>query len=171
MARVLDSLGALLLSFLAVGEQSKEVMGAFLTYYLRLPWSLKLSWGLLWVSVMTLAFGYFLSLAVWSWFGLACLVLGYAWALLDLSGRKAMREVAAPFYVGLVTSPMMALFPGLLLLVLAGVVWVVRSYPDDFSLGQALRLLHFVGILVAFALVSGIGSIALRSQDTKEGDE
>ena len=133
-----------------------------------LPGALQFAWGVLWIGVAALATGYFLEEASWSWAGLGCFLGGYGVAIIDLFVRKEKRSEAASFYTAITIAPLLSAFLAIFVLVIAGVVWVIRSLPDDFSAAHALRLLHFAGVLTAFSIATGISSVMRRGEGESE---
>ena len=149
-------------------------MRASIQLFSFLPGALRVAWGLMLVGMIALAAGYFSRTPWQSYVGLGCLIIGYTIAILDMFNRKRNRDAAASFYVGATLAPLFALAFLILVALIAAVVLAVKSAIHGFSATHAMRLLHFLGIAFAFAMVSGIPGLALlaiRKEENGEGAE
>ena len=136
-----------------------------------LPFMLKIVWGILVVGLILLGVGYFTRTGWQSYGGLGLLIGGYLVALVDLFARKQRRGEASRFQTGLLLSPLLALPLLALVGLLGGIVFLVKSMADGFSASQGLRLLHFAGLMLAFAIVVGIPQISKRVDDEGEASD
>lgn len=123
------------------------------------------------LGVIALAAGYFNRSPWQSYLGLGGMILGYGIVILDLFKRKKGRDAAAGFYTAATMAPIFALTMLLLVTLIAALVLAVQSARHGFSATHAIRLLHFLGILFAFAIVSGIPAVALKATQEKQNDE
>jgi len=128
-----------------------------------LPAVLRMAWGLLLFGMVALAAGYFTHTAWQSYTGLGCLILGYVIVILDMLNRRRHRGDAAGFYAAATVAPFIALWVLIFVAFLGAVVLAVQSMIHGFSGTYAMRLLHFLGIIFAFLIVSGIPVLALRA--------
>ena len=143
-------------------------MSATLKLLRVLPVFLKIAWILLLLGMITLAMGYFTRTPWQSYAGLGCLIAGYMLVIFDMAKRKRHRGEVAGFYVGTTVAPLIAL-PILAFAALVGaIVLAISSMIHGFSGSLAMRVLHFLGVILAFLVVSGIPGLALRtSPNTK----
>lgn len=139
-------------------------MRASIKLFTIIPGVLRLAWALLLIGMIVLASGYFTHTPWQSYAGLGCLILGYVIAITDMINRKRHRGEASAFYVGAITAPIFALFFLLFVALIGTLVLAVQSLLNGFSETHAMRLLHFLGIIFAFLVVSGIPGLALRAK-------
>ncbi|SHJ11982.1 hypothetical protein SAMN02745181_1228 [Rubritalea squalenifaciens DSM 18772] len=140
-----------------------QKMSATINLLRILPATLKIAWLLLLLGMLALAAGYFTHTPWQSYSGLVCLMGGYVMAILDMVNRKRHRGDAARFYVGVALAPLIAVIILAFVALLAAVVLAIHSWIHGFEGSYAMRLLHFLGIVFAFLLASGIPALALRS--------
>jgi hypothetical protein len=133
-----------------------------------LPATLKIAWLLLLIGLVALAAGYFTHTPWQSYSGLICLIVGFVIAFLDMEHRKKRRDEASGFYVGATVAPVISVAFVAFVALLGAIVLATQSMIYGFSGSSAMRLVHFLGVLFAFLVVSGIPGLALRSRpDTK----
>jgi hypothetical protein len=145
-----------------------QKMSAAIKLLTVLPATLKIAWLLLLFGMVAMATGYFTHTPWQSYLGLICLIVGYVIAILDMVNRRRHRGDAAGFYVGATVAPLIALIILAFVALLGAIVLAVQSMIHGFSGSHAIRLLHFLGIVFAFLVVSGIPGFALRpSPNTK----
>lgn len=145
-------------------------MRASIKLFSIIPGVLRFAWALLLTGMVLLASGYFTYTPWQSYAGLGCLIFGYVIAIFDMFYRKRHRGDASAFYAGATTAPMIASFLILFIALLGALVLAVKSLIDGYSGAHAIRLLHFLGIIFAFLIVSGIPGLAFRAQQ-KNGTE
>ena len=145
-------------------------MRASIQLFSIIPGVLRFAWALLLIGMVLLASGYFAHAPWQSYAGLGCLIFGYVIAILDLIYRKRHRGEASAFYVGATTAPIIAFFCILFIALFGAVVLAVQTLLNGYSGTHSIRLLHFLGIIFAFLVVSGIPGLALRAQQ-KDGTE
>ena len=137
-----------------------------------LPAILKIAWMLLLLGMVALATGYF-SYTPWqSYSGIGCLIVGYSIAILDMVNRKRHRGDAAEFYVGATVAPLISMMILAFVALIGAIVLAIQSMIHGFSGSHAMRLLHFLGIIFAFLIVTGIPGLALRvklNNETEDG--
>ncbi|MGC6425559.1 MAG: hypothetical protein ACON5H_01020 [Akkermansiaceae bacterium] len=148
-------------------------MNAIISLLKVLPPFLKIAWVLLLVGMLSLAAGYFTGTPWQSYSGLECLIVGYVMVILDMLKRERRRGDVAGFYAGAILAPLIALMILTFVALLGAIVLAVQSMRDGFSESHAMRLLHFLGILFAFLVVSGISTLAMgaRAQKKTEPNE
>jgi hypothetical protein len=134
-----------------------------LSFLRVLPAVLQIAWILLLLGMVALAAGYFTQTPWQSHSGLVCLIVGYVIVILDMMNRKRHRGDAAGFYVGATVAPLIAVILLAFFALLVAIVLAVQSMVYGFSGSHAMRLLHFMGIVFAFLVVSGIPGIALKA--------
>lgn len=142
-----------------------------LQLFRTLPGALKVIWALLLVGMVMLALGYWRYNPIESYVGLGCLLLGYTCAILDLLLRKSRRQDACGFYVAITVVPLMAFFFTLIVAFLAALVLAYQSLIHGFSSSGAIHLLHFVGVVFAFLVVSGIPALSCRTFRKNGGEQ
>lgn len=138
-------------------------MSATIKLFTVLPGTLKIAWLLLLLGMVALATGYFTHTPWQSYSGLMALIVGYVIAILDMVNRKRHRGDAAGFYVGATVAPLIAVFILAFVALLGAIVLAIQSMIHGFSGSHAMHLLHFMGIIFAFLVVSGIPAIALKA--------
>ncbi|MGJ8695779.1 MAG: hypothetical protein ACSHYF_05635 [Verrucomicrobiaceae bacterium] len=145
-------------------------MRASVKLFSIIPGVLRLAWALLLAGTVLLASGYFMYSPWQSYVGLGCVIFGYLIAIFDMFCRKRHRGEASAFYAGAITAPLIASFLILFIALLGALVLAVKSMISGYSAAHAIRLLHFLGIIFAFLVVSGIPGLALRArQKVKNG--
>ena len=146
-------------------------MSATIKLLTVLPATLKIAWLLLLLGMVALATGYFTHTPWQSYSGLICLIVGYVIAILDLVNRKRHRDDAAGFYVGATVAPLIAVIILAFVALLGAIVLAIQSMIHGFSGSHAMRVLHFLGIIFAFLVVSGIPGLALRSSPNTKTEQ
>ena len=131
-------------------------MSATISLLRVLPTILKIAWILLLLGMAALATGYFSHTPWQSYSGLGCLIVGYAIVIVDMIKRKRHRGDAAGFYVGATLAPLIALMILSFVALIGTVFLAIESIIHGFSGSHAMRLLHFLGVILAFLVVSGI---------------
>ena len=129
-----------------------------------LPATLKIAWLLLWTGLLALVAGFFMHVPWQSYSGLGCLIAGFVMAILDMRYRKKNRGDAAGFYLGATLSPVIAVIVLAFVALLFALVIAIQSMMHGFSVSNAMRVLHFMGVMFAFLIVTGIHRLALRSR-------
>ena len=129
-----------------------------------LPATLKIAWLLLWMGLLALAAGYFMRTPWQSYSGLACLTAGFVMAMLDMRFRKANRGDAAGFYLGTTLEPGFAAMVCAFVALICALIIAIQSMMHGFSASGTMRLLHFLALVFAFLIVTGIHTLALRSR-------
>ena len=115
--------------------------------------------------------GYFTRIAWQSFVGSGLLVSGYGLALLDVFLRKKRRDDASTFHIAAIVSPIVGVFLLVLTGFLGAIVLLIHSWIYGYSSTNTLRLLHFLGILYAFIVVTGIVGLASRGAKRRKTDQ
>jgi hypothetical protein len=139
-------------------------MSATIKLITILPATLKVAWLLLLLGMVGLATGFFTQTPWQSHSGLFCLIFGYVIAILDMVYRKRHRGDAASFYVGAALTLLISVYILAFVALLFAITLAIYSLIFGFSGSSAMRLLHFMGIIFAFLVVSGIPRIALKAK-------
>lgn len=139
-------------------------MSATIKLITILPTTLKIAWLLLLLGMVALATGFFTQTPWQSRSGLLCLIFGYVIAILDMVYRKRHRGDAADFYVGSTLALLISVYVFYFVAPLFAIALAIHSMIYGFSGSGAMRVLHFMGIIFAFLVVSRIPRIALKAK-------
>jgi hypothetical protein len=155
---------------LAVGLGGDDsIMTAMIQLFRMLPAVLQIAWVLLFSGMVALGVGYLSHVAWQSYVGLGGLGAGYLMVFLDMRMRKHRRSDAAGFYTGATAAPLIALMMLVVLALFGAGTLAIFSMFHGFSATNAMRLLHLLGILFAFLVVTGIPRIALKAREMSGG--
>ena len=146
-----------------------SIMTAMIQLFRMLPAVLQIAWVLLFSGMVALGVGYLSHVAWQSYVGLGGLGAGYLMVFLDMRMRKHRRSDAAGFYTGATAAPLIALLMLAVLALFGAGTLAVFSMCHGFSATNAMRLLHLLGILFAFLVVTGIPRIALKARGMSGG--
>lgn len=135
-----------------------------------LPAILKSAWALLVLGMIALAAGYFSHIPWLSYLALGCLISGYTIVIIDMIYRRKHRGRAAGFYAASTVAPIVALFVIVFVALIGAIVLAVQSALYGYSKAHALHLLHFLGIIFAFLVISLISGLALQGNPTVEAE-
>jgi len=123
---------------------------------ITIPATLQIAWALLLLGFVALSAGYFTQTPWQSLSGLLCFVFGYVIVILDMVYRKRTTSEAASFYGGAIVTQVVSVFILAFMALLGAIFFAVYSAFYGFSSSNAMRTLHFLGIVYAYLVVMGI---------------
>ena len=124
---------------------------------ITIPATLQIAWALLLLGFVALSAGYFTQTQWQSLSGLLCFVVGYVIVILDMVYRKRPTSDAASFYAAFLLAQVISAFSLAFLIVpLFAICLAILSTIYGFQSSNAMRLLHFLGIVYAYSVVTSI---------------